>query len=374
MASFSFQPSNDEFWVQPFTETAPSIESRFQIQHLLGTEALIVDGSDVIQGLSSVPKTLPARYFYDDRGSHLFEAICDLPEYYLTRTERQILEQFAGEIATVVGPCDLIELGSGSATKTQILFQAYCDRSLPLHYIPIDVSGGMLKQSALSLLENYPNLDIHGLVGTYDVALAQLPPAQAQRLVMFLGSSLGNLNPAECDRLFTQICSALKPGEFFLLGVDLQKPIPVLEAAYNDSQGVTAEFNLNMLRHLNWRFGGNFCLDQFEHQAVYNSTAHQIEMYLKSNCSQTVTLDILDFSCSFQVQETIRTEISRKFSLGDLRETLQRANNAQYPGYGLTPIHIWTDPKGYFALILNQFQSTAANRDSQGQDRIRANK
>jgi L-histidine Nalpha-methyltransferase len=149
--------------------------SRLQVDILSDAGALIreLDGADVIQGLSSSPKTLPAKYFYDDRGSHLFEAICDLPEYYLTRTEGQILAHCADEIASLIGPCDLVELGSGSATKTQILFRAYGDS--PLRYIPIDVSGGMLKQSALELLAKYSNLEIHGLVGTYDEALANLP-------------------------------------------------------------------------------------------------------------------------------------------------------------------------------------------------------
>jgi dimethylhistidine N-methyltransferase len=356
MASVSF-PAND-FSGRTLASAIHRYTDRFHLINLLEGNAvgLAMDGSDVVQGLGCAPKTLPAKYFYDDHGSSLFERICTLPEYYLTRTERALLTDCAAELAHRVGPCDLIELGSGSSTKTQLLFQAYGERHLPLHYVPIDVSGGMLKQSALSLLEQYPNLDIQGVVGTYDQALTHLPQAQAQRLIVFLGSSLGNLNPTECDQLFNQICSALQPGGFFLLGIDLQKHRDILEAAYNDSQGVTAAFNLNMLRHLNWRFDGNFCLNQFSHQAVYNEIDHQIEMYLRSHCDQSVTLDILDFSCTFAAKETIRTEISRKFSLPELQQNLQRARNPMYPDHALTPIQIWSDPQQYFALVLSQLQ------------------
>ena len=331
--------------------------SLLQIDTLSDSAHLMLgsEGEDVVQGLSAAPKTLPAKYFYDDAGSNLFEAICDLPEYYLTRTERQILESCATEIAELIGPCDLVELGSGSATKTQVLFRAYGDS--PVRYIPIDVSGGMLKQSALELLAKYANLKIHGLVGTYDAALTNLPPVeQAQRLIVFLGSSLGNLDAGECDRLFGQVCDALNPGEYFLLGVDLQKPLDVLEAAYNDSQGVTAAFNLNMLRHLNARFSGNFNLEQFEHQAIYNATLHQIEMHLRSRCDQSVTLETLDLTCHFYAHETIRTEISRKFDLGQLNAQLQQAVSSQHSGYRLNPVKVWSDPQQWFGLVLSQLQ------------------
>jgi L-histidine Nalpha-methyltransferase len=335
----------------------PEDWSRLQVEILSNLESLIQtsDGTDVVQGLRGTSKSLPAKYFYDDAGSHLFEAICALPEYYLTRTERQILEHCADEIVAQIGSCDLVELGSGSATKTQILFRAYGDR--PVRYIPIDVSGGMLKQSALELLAKYANLEIHGLVGTYDTALAHLPTVQQnQRLIVFLGSSLGNLDESECDRLFCQVCDALNPGEYFLLGVDLQKPVEILEAAYNDSQGVTAAFNLNMLRHLNQRFGGNFCPEQFEHEAIYNATHHQIEMHLRSRCDQSVRLEALDLSCNFAASETIRTEISRKFSLDALKTQLQRAAGVVYPDHRLAPVQVWSDPQQWFGLVLSQLQ------------------
>ncbi|HEY9827176.1 MAG TPA: L-histidine N(alpha)-methyltransferase [Stenomitos sp.] len=340
--------------------SSPARRDRLCVEVLQGRpqQSDTVDGADIPLSLGASPKTLSAQYFYDARGSALFEAICDLPEYYLTRTERQILDQYAGEIVDWVGPGDLIELGSGSATKTRLLFRAYGDRHCAVRYVPIDVSGSMLKESALELLQQFPELEVHGLVGTYEEALAHLPQAQpdTQRTIMFLGSSLGNLNPVQCAQLFGRICDALRPGEFFLLGVDLQKPTAVLEAAYNDSQGVTAEFNLNMLRHLNWRFGGNFCLDQFEHRAIYNSEQHQIEMYLRSRCAQTVTLEALDFSCTFAADELLQTEISRKFDVDELSAVLQQAHSRSHPESCLRPVKIWTDPQGWYALILSQLQ------------------
>jgi L-histidine Nalpha-methyltransferase len=354
-----FQSPNSGLLDRSFSKLDLEVAHRFHIETLVRADRpwIADDGQDVITGLSSVPKTLPAKYFYDDRGSHLFEAICNLPEYYVTRTEHEILVNCASELADLIGPCDLIELGSGSSLKTQVLLEAYSQSSLPIRYVPIDVSGGMLEQSSLGLLEKYPNLGVYGLVGTYDAALAHLPtPEHAKRLILFLGSSLGNLNPLECDRLFGQIADALNPGEYFLLGVDLQKPVPVLEAAYNDSQGVTADFNLNMLHHLNWRFGGNFCPEQFEHQAIYNTQAHQIEMYLTSLCHQSVRFESLEWTCAFQAQEKIRTEISRKFELTALKTQLQNLNSLKHPAHRLQPVRVWTDPQQWFALILSQLQ------------------
>lgn len=304
-------------------------------------------GQDVVTGLSQTPKTLSPKYFYDDRGSELFEQICQLPEYYLTRTETAILQQFGPAIAQLTGPCELVELGSGSATKTRILLDAYGASGSPLRYLPIDVSGGMLKQSALDLLSRYPTLEIHGLIATYETGLQQLPSRQLPtRMICFLGSTLGNLNPPECQQFFAQVRSGLQPGEYFLLGIDLQKPIPQLEAAYNDSQGVTAAFNLNLLSHLNWRFQGNFDLKQFEHWAFYNESQHQIEMHLRSLIDQTVTLAALDFAVPFQAGETIFTEISRKFDLSQIQPELR--------SHGLAPCQVWTDPEQQFGLILCQ--------------------
>ncbi len=230
------------------------------------------DGQDVIEGLSAEPKSLPPKYFYDERGSQLFEQICELPEYYPTRTETAIFKEYGDAIARITGPCEIAELGSGSATKTRILLSAYQKAGYPLRYIPIDVSGTMLTSSAKQLLTDYSTLSIYGLVSTYESALANLPPAQLPaRMLCFIGSTLGNLSPHECNKFLQRVSQTLRPNDYFLLGLDLQKEISVLEAAYNDSQGVTAAFNLNMLQHLNRQFEGDFELKSFRHVAHYNN-------------------------------------------------------------------------------------------------------
>ncbi len=306
-------------------------------------------GEDVVMGLQQIPKTLPCRYFYDDRGSELFEQICDLPEYYPTRTEEAILEEYATEIAALTGACELVELGSGSSRKTRLLLDAYSQLQSEMQYCPIDVSAGMLRMAALRLLLQYPRLRVCGLAGTYDQALAELPPrGMDNRMLIFLGSTLGNFDPNQCDRFLTQIQQALTPGEFFLLGVDLQKDLAIITAAYNDKLGVTAAFNRNILTHLNRRFGGDFVPERFDHWAPYNVQAHQIEMYLRSHCTQTVTLTQLKVQVSLEPGEVILTEISRKFHLPTLSNDLE--------SHALQPLATWTDPKSWFALLLCQRQ------------------
>ncbi|MBM0743092.1 L-histidine N(alpha)-methyltransferase [Phormidium sp. CLA17] len=328
-------------------KSPPEWSSRLKIDYLADSNIPTVEdsGADVVQGLSRSPKTLPPKYFYDDRGSQLFEQICDLPEYYLTRTETAILQQYAGAIAQQTGACELVELGSGSSTKTRLLLEAYQAQNYPLCYRPIDVSAGILESSAQSLLQTYSQLKIHALVGTYDQALQTLSGAYLpQRMVCFLGSSLGNLSPEECDRFFEQVRLALRSGGYFLLGVDLHKSTAQLEAAYDDSQGVTAAFNLNLLHHLNRRFDGNFDVSQFEHFAFYNTELHQIEMHLRSLKSQTIHLRTLNLTIEMAAGETIRSEISRKFDLATLQPQLHSK--------GLRPFKIWMDANAWFGLLL----------------------
>ncbi len=336
------------------TRDRSTAKERLWIEQLLSTTALVEEstGSDVVSGLTQFPKSLPPKYFYDDRGSELFEQICELPEYYLTRTETAILRRCAGEIARLTGACELVELGSGSSTKTRILLDAYSELGEPLRYLPIDVSGGILESSARALLADYPSLQVHGLVSTYELALERLAPSPLPaRTICFLGSTLGNLHPQECDVFFSQVANALQPGEYFLLGIDLHKSKDILEPAYNDSQGVTAAFNLNMLNHLNWRFDGNFDTEQFEHWAFYNQERRQIEMHLRSLRSQTVSLRALDLTVEFNPGETIHTEISRKFDLDVVRGDLRSR--------GLAPLQVWSDPQQWFALLLCQRQAEA---------------
>jgi L-histidine Nalpha-methyltransferase len=333
------------------TNLASTKANRLHLERLVSaaapTPAEINAGSDVVSGLTQTPKSLPPKYFYDDRGSNLFELICQLPEYYVTRTEAAILEECAGAIANLTGPCEIVELGSGSSTKTRILLDAYSQREYPLHYLPIDISPTILESSAFQLLAEYPSLQIHGLVSTYELALAKIAPSPLpSRMICFLGSTLGNLSPQECDVFFSQIVGALQPGEYFLLGIDLDKSKEILEPAYDDNQGVTAAFNLNMLRHLNRKYEGNFDLTQFEHLAFYNQAECQIEMHLKSQKSQTVNLRALDLTVEFAAGETIRSEISRKFKLNNVQEELASR--------GLVPVQVWTDPNQWFGLILCQ--------------------
>ena len=310
-------------------------------------QELSIDGKDVIKGLTEKPKNLPPKYFYDDPGSLLFEKICELPEYYPTRTEAWILQQYADEIAEITNCCELIELGSGSSTKTQVLLDAYQKIATSCRYLPIDVSGGIMKTSVLQLQKKYPDFSIHGLLGTYEQALVHLQSNYLQsRMLFFLGSSLGNFNPEECDSFLNQVSRTLQTGDFFLLGIDLQKPQDILEAAYNDSQEVTAAFNLNMLSHLNWRFQGNFDLNLFRHQAIYNHVDNQIEMYLHCMMSHCVSLEVLGLKVDFEAEESILTEISRKFDLATMQKQLQTK--------GLKTVKTWTDKKGWFGLILSQ--------------------
>ncbi len=304
-------------------------------------------GQDVVRGLTNTLKSLPPKYFYDDRGSELFEQICELPEYYLTRTETSILKQYADEITQITGSCELVELGSGSSSKTQLLLDAYQKIDGSFKYLPTDVSGGILETSVLQLQEKYPGFSIEGIIGTYEETLVQLESTPApSRTICFLGSSAGNFTPSEFDCFLNQVAKALVPRNYFLLGIDLQKPKEILEPAYNDSKGVTAAFNLNILSHLNWRFKGNFDLNLFTHQAIYNQARTQIEMYLYCQGNVTVSLDTLDLKVSFDAGESIQTGISRKFDLAVIQTKLEEK--------GLRTKKIWTDSQQWFGLILCQ--------------------
>jgi dimethylhistidine N-methyltransferase len=326
---------------------AESLQIKFLADSHESYQADVSLEEDVIQGLTKTPKRLPPKYFYDDLGSQLFEQICELPEYYPTRTETSILRECAQEIAQITGACELVELGSGNSTKTRLLLDAYQAVRNRCKYVPIDVSGGILKASALQLQKEYPDLSIQGLVGTYEQALAQLEATSfPSRLIFFLGSSIGNFTPQECQVFLDNITAAIESGDYFLLGIDLQKSKNILEAAYNDSQGVTAAFNLNMLSHLNWRFQGNFKLDLFSHQAIYNEADSQIEMYLHCQKSHVVRLELLGLTVPFQAGESILTEISRKFNLEEMQSQLESV--------GLKTVKVWLDPKHWFALMLSQ--------------------
>lgn len=325
----------------------------YSITNLLGTQASVVEGEDVRQGLMAVQKTLPPKYFYDDQGSALFEKICDLPEYYPTRTEAAILERWARTIATITDGGDLVELGSGSSTKTRLLLDAYSSLGRPFSYLPIDVSKGMLTESVASLADRYPQIQFEGLAATYEQGLDWLGENHRQpKTIAFLGSSLGNLNPLEQDAFFGHVRKAMAVGDYFLLGVDLHKSAAILEPAYDDAQGITAAFNKNILAHLNWRFDGDFVLDAFEHRAIYNQDLRRIEMYLDSLQSQSVDLAALDLRVELAAGESIRTEISCKFDWDGM--AAQHKN--RFGDWGLKLVERWTDENQWFGLVLARLQ------------------
>ena len=329
-------------------EAHPIEEKRLTISNLMeAISSMEKSGQDVVVGLSSNPKYLPPKYFYDEKGSRLFERICELPEYYPTRTETAILQVNGSAIAHATGPCEIVELGSGSSTKTRILLDAYQQASYPLRYLPIDVSDTMLTRTAKKLLQEYPHLSVHAIASTYESALQALPKKQLPaRLIAFIGSTIGNLLLEECNQFLAHISNTLEAGDYFLLGVDLQKEIAVIEAAYNDSQGVTSAFNLNMLQHLNRRFEGNFDLEKFSHRACYNRKEKQIEMYLESATAQTVRLDALNITVPFEKGDRILSEISRKFDLAEITHTLA--------SHRLNVIKTFTDQQQWFGLLLCQ--------------------
>ncbi|NOT55947.1 MAG: L-histidine N(alpha)-methyltransferase [Deltaproteobacteria bacterium] len=305
---------------------------------------------DVATGLRRSQKTIPPKYFYDAPGSLLFEQICQQPEYYLTRTEAMILRDHVADVVDVVGNCTVVELGSGSAVKTRLLFDEYQRREQALHYVPIDISASMLEESARTLTTIYPRLQIDGLATDYWHGLAALPHAHT-RLVLFLGSNLGNFTLAEQDQLFTQLARTLQRGDYFLIGLDLRKPIAVLEPAYNDAAGVTAAFNLNLLQRMNRELGARFDASTFAHHAFYNMDQHQVEMHLRSTVAQEVRISALEMRVAFDAGETIHTEISRKFEPAEVR--------AQLASHGFTPRAQWADAREWFLVSLFQYTGAA---------------
>jgi L-histidine N-alpha-methyltransferase len=276
---------------------------------------------DVTVGLTSVPKRLPCRYFYDQEGSRLFEAICALDEYYLLRAEREILQRRAAEIAGAVAPgAVLVELGSGSAVKTRILIEALLRRQRTLRYVPIDVSRSVLEQSSQALLADYPGLEIVAVAGEYLDGFEQLKAeADHPRLVLWLGSNIGNLGRADAASFLRRLGGLLSPADRVLCGIDLRKERAVLDRAYDDASGITAAFNRNLLGRINRELGGHFDLDAFRHRAVYNEGAGRVEMYLVSTRAQHVTVDAIGLQFTFAAGEAIHTEDSYKYSLQEIQ-------------------------------------------------------
>lgn len=301
--------------------------------------------ADAWAGLSATPKWLPPKWFYDARGSELFEEITRVPEYYPTRTERQILAAQVGEIATVTGAETLVELGSGSSEKTRLLLDALRHRGTLGMFVPLDVSETALAEASAAIAADYPGLQVRGVVGDFTRHL-KLLPAEGTRLVAFLGGTLGNLLPADRARFLTELRDSLAPGEWLLLGAGLVTDPAVLVPAYDDAAGVTAEFNRNVLHVLNRELDADFDVDAFAHVAVWDPAQEWIEMRLCATREMVVTLPALDLKVTFDEGEELRTEVSAKFRRDGLARELAEA--------GFTLRHWWTDPDDRFSLCLAQ--------------------
>ncbi|MEU0742117.1 L-histidine N(alpha)-methyltransferase [Streptomyces sp. NPDC006134] len=297
--------------------------------------------ADVLEGLTGTPKTLPPKWFYDARGSELFERITELPEYYPTRAEREILAARAGKIAAAAGARTLVELGSGSSEKTRYLLGALTGLRV---YVPVDVSESALTGAGRALAAERPELEVHALLADFTAGLT-LPDTPGPRLVAFLGGTIGNLLPAERAAFLASVRALLSPGDALLLGTDLVKDEGVLVRAYDDAAGVTAAFDKNVLAVVNRELGADFDPAAFDHVALWDAEREWIEMRLRSRTAQTVKVPALDLAVDFAAGEELRTEVSAKFREEGVRGELATA--------GLELTHWWTDGGGRFALSLS---------------------
>jgi L-histidine N-alpha-methyltransferase len=299
---------------------------------------------DARLGLTAVPKDIPPKWFYDERGSELFDEITRLPEYYPTRAERSILVARAPDIAVVTQADTLVELGSGTSEKTRILIDALRTAGTLRRFVPFDVSKQTLHEAAAAIEAEYPGLEVEPVVGDFDTELDHIPRG-GRRVFAFLGGTIGNLLPEARARFLDDIARGLDAGDSFLLGTDLVKDVGRLEAAYNDARGVTAEFNKNVLRVMNRELGADFDPSRFDHVAVYDPEHEWIEMRLRSRVDHNVHVAALGLDVHFEAGEEMRTEVSAKFRRDGVAAELARA--------GLQLAQWWTDPAGDFALSLS---------------------
>jgi dimethylhistidine N-methyltransferase len=331
----------------------PPHAARLRLHQLDTADARAAFARDVSTGLRSTPKQLFPKYFYDELGSELFDAICLLPEYYLTRAENEILALHADEIINATGdsstPLALLELGSGSATKTRSIIEALLRRQSALLYLPIDISASALRASAHTLLQTYPALRIEAYASDYDTALARLAGERDARgeerlLALFLGSNIGNFDRDGAEQFLSVLRGVLRAGDALLLGADLKKDRATLEAAYDDALGVTAAFNLNQLVRLNREFDADFNVRAFRHVAIYNEAEGRVEIYIESRFAQVVQLPKLDMEITFAAGERIHTENSYKSDASELDALAART--------GFNCAHRWTDAAGRFSSNL----------------------
>ncbi|MBS1913646.1 MAG: L-histidine N(alpha)-methyltransferase [Bacteroidetes bacterium] len=299
--------------------------------------------ADVRRGLTLAQKELPPKYFYDERGAMLFEAICDLPEYYQTRTERGILDAIADILVSHAHPSTLVEFGSGSSSKTRVLLDAMNRAGLLGTYVPLDISREMLLETAEQLVAEYDDLNVRAVIADFAMPLPPIT-VEGNALVIFLGGTIGNFREDEAKRFLRNVAESMRPGDRFVVGVDLVKDPLELNAAYNDAAGITAEFNLNVLDVINRELAADFDRSRFTHYAFYNPGESQIEMHLASRCDQQVTIAALEMCVHFERGETIRTEISRKFTRGSISRLLAAA--------GLELCEFHSDGANRFALCV----------------------
>ena len=294
--------------------------------------------AEVIEGLKQNQKVIPPKFFYDEKGSEIFEEICETPEYYPTRTEHSILIENAEEIARLIGHhCVLFEPGSGNCDKVRLLL----DTLKPKTYAPMDISRNHLRKAAEDLSEEYPWLDVRAACVDFTLPLdLSFCPADMQKIAFFPGSSIGNFEPAEAINFMSQVVNAVGDGGGMLIGVDLKKDKKILDAAYNDEAGVTAAFNLNLLERINKELAADFALDNFEHHAYYNQDKGRIEMHLRSSQKQVINIE--DQTIQFDKGETIHTENSYKYTIDEFQTMAIQA--------GFTPAYVWTDPNKLFSV------------------------
>jgi len=323
-----------------------TIPSEIEVHTYLAAADERALADDVLDGLTRPFKELPPKHFYDARGAELFDRICDLPEYYPTRTERAILQARAEEIVELTGAAEIVELGSGTAAKTRILLDAMQAAGTLRRYVPLDVTEHMILETAAALVEEYPGLVVHGIVGDFERHLHHLPPALGPRLVAFLGGTIGNFTPGSRRRFLRGLAKAMGPEDHLLLGTDLVKDPATLEAAYDDSQGVTADFNRNVLHVVNRELDANFDVDAFDHVAFFDREREWIEMRLRAASRQSVHIGALGLDVEFEPREELRTEISAKFTRERLKGDLASA--------GLELEQVFTDEDDLFALSLSK--------------------
>ncbi|CDX45099.1 Methyltransferase [Mesorhizobium sp. ORS 3359] len=341
-------------------EPDPTKVNRYEIVGADVSEATMFRGDVLVSSLSETPRFISSMYYYDDIGFALYDRLCREDSYYLSRDERSILHTHARTIADITGHVALVELGSGNAEKTTLLMDAYAEAFGPISYAAIDINRSMLERAFENILSATTDVHFTGILGTYKTGLEQAAALTGPKLLISLGASIGNLYDDELHDLLGSVQACLQDGDYFLFGIDLEKESGTLEAAYNNQSAVLA--NLCVLRHLNWRFGGDFDLLKFRHIAFHNKRLHRMEGHLEAMQDQFINLEKLKFSFHLKEGELIRTEIMRKVRLPHF--------HGMFAKYGLAPVQHWTGENQRYAVSLLQRFDKVATSDSQAPDTI----